>query len=143
MSKNTNTTRQPDANDSNRLGLAERRMLLELTGPQPRLGYPTEMLSLLNGSIVEKYIIPDADKAMVLEKLYPFDNTPAMDSMMIDIHADRRFTVGDFIVVREGDGHFLVSPYYAEAGGTVLDWMPSVQGGDGRQNMHVGIVVFA
>jgi hypothetical protein len=46
-----------------------------------------------------------------------------MDSRMRDIHSGKRFMLKDFIVVREGDGNFLVSPYYAEAGGTVLDWM--------------------
>ena len=49
---------------------------------------------------------------------------------MIDIHAGKTFKVRDYIVTREGDGNFLVSPYYAEAGGTVLDWMvPAHNGG--------------
>ncbi len=125
MSKDTKTTDAFDANDSNRLGLAERSMLLKLTGPQPRLCYPTVRLSMLSGSVVEKYIISADDKEKVLKDLYPFDNIPAMDSRMVDIHTDKVFTVKDFMVVREGDGNFLVSPYYAEAGGTVLDWMPA------------------
>lgn len=128
MDKEMKTTTAPDANDSNRLGLAERSMLLKLTGPQPRLCYPTVRLSMLNGSVVEKYIISDTDKEKVLKKLYPFDDIPSMDSRMVDIHTDKAFIVKDFMVVREGDGNFLVSPYYAEAGGTVLDWMPA----DGR-----------
>ena len=80
---------------------------------------------MLNGAVVEKYIISDTDKEKVLKKLYPFDGIPSMDSRMVDIHTDKTFTVKDFMVVREGDGNFLVSPFYAEAGGTVLDWMPA------------------
>ena len=116
-----------DANESNWLGLEERRMLLAVTGPQPRLDYPTKMLNMLNGAVVEQYIIPDADKEKVFNDLYPFENKPGMDSRMLDIHAEKRFMLKDFIVIREGDGNFLVSPYYAEAGGTVLDWMPASQ----------------
>ena len=46
-----------------------------------------------------------------------------MDDERIDIHTDNSFKVRDYIVTRKGDGNFLVSPYYAEAGGTVLDWI--------------------
>ncbi len=128
MNKDMKTTSAPDANHSNMLGLAEREMLLELTGAQPRLCYPTIRLNMANGSIVEKYIISDTDKEKVFKELYPFDNIPAMNSRMVDIHSDKIFTVKDFMIVREGDGNFLVSPYYAEAGGTVLDWMPVKDG---------------
>ena len=133
MKEDIKNTKQPDANDSNRLGLEERRMLLLLTGPQQRLGYPTEMLSMLNGSLVERYVIPEHDKERLFDVLYPFDCKPCMDSRMLDIHAGRTFTVRDFIVVREGDGNFLVSPFYAEAGGTVLDWMPVSQIGQRKK----------
>ena len=37
--------------------------------------------------------------------------------------AKRTFKVRDYIVTREGSGNFLVTPFYAEAGGTVLDWV--------------------
>lgn len=127
MNKDTETTTAPDTHDSNRLGLEERRMLLALTGPQPRLRYPTEMLSILNGSMVEKYVIPEAEKAKILSTLYPFECVPQLDWLMLDIHSGKRFFVKDYIVVREGDGNFIVSPYYPEAGGTVLDWMPVSQ----------------
>ena len=126
MTETENSTGlQLDAHDSNNLGFEERRMLLQLTGPQPRLCYPVKKLSMLNNSVVEQYIIPDTDRKKVLESLYPFEHKPDMDSQMLDIHAGRTFKVKDFMVIREGDGNFLVSPYYAQAGGTVLDWMPA------------------
>jgi hypothetical protein len=46
-----------------------------------------------------------------------------LDDELLDIHTDKNFKVRDYIVTREGDGNFLVSPYYAEKGGTVLDWI--------------------
>ena len=30
----------------------------------------------------------------------------------------------DFLVVREDESNFAVSPYYLHSGGTILDWIP-------------------
>ena len=120
-----------DCNKKNGLGLPEPMLLLRITGPQERLDYPTEMLKMSNDCEVERYIIPDEDKAKVLDTLYPFLEAPSLDDERIDIHANKSFKVRDYIVTREGDGNFLVSPYYAEAGGTVLDWVMPNKDGDG------------
>ena len=122
-SKLRNHERIPDYNPSNTLGLQEREMLMQLFGPQDRLDYPTEILKMANGCEVERYIIPDEDKEKVLDALYPFFDTPSLDADMLDLHTQRTFKVRDYIVTREGNGNFLVTPYYAEAGGTVLDWV--------------------
>lgn len=113
----------PDYNPANSLGAAERKMLIIINGPQERLAYPTEILKMSNGCEVEKYIIPDEDKEKVLNVLYPFNNPPALDEERVDIHTGKTFKVRDYIVTREGDLNVLVTPYYAEAGGTVLDWI--------------------
>jgi hypothetical protein len=42
---------------------------------------------------------------------------------MYDLHADKTFIVKDFLVTWEHGMNYLVSPYYAESGGTVIDWM--------------------
>ena len=118
-----------DCNKKNGLGLPERMLLLRITGPQEKLDYPTEILKMSNGCEVEKYIIPESDKQKVFDALYPFIGRPSLDDTLIDIHAGKTFKVRDYIVTREGDGNFLVSPYYAEAGGTVLDWMDSAHNG--------------
>lgn len=126
MEKNTDNRRQkpePDLNPGNSLGLQERTILMMLSGPQPRLEYPTEPLEMSNGSVVERYVIPEAERREVLSRLYPFTDVPSMDEEMVDLHTGRRFLVREFAVVREGDGNFLVTPYYAEKGGTVLDWV--------------------
>ena len=119
-----------DCNKKNSLGLQERMLLLRITGPQERLDYPTEMLKMANGCEVERYIIPESDRQKVFDALYPFIGRPSLEDTLIDIHTSKTFKVRDYIVTREGDGNFLVSPYYAEKGGTVLDWMnPAHNGG--------------
>ena len=97
---------------------------MQVMGPQERLDYPTAPLEMSNGCVVERYLIPDEDRTRVLEALYPFQDVPPLDAVCIDIHTNKPFTVRDFLVIREGDLNFLAAPRYAEAGGTVLDWIP-------------------
>ncbi len=110
-------------NKENSLGAGEREMMMAISGPQERLDYPTETLKMANGCTVERYVIPDEDKQKVLDMLYPFTEVPSLDTVLLDLHTGKTFKVRDYIVTREGDGNFLVTPYYAEAGGTVLDWV--------------------
>ncbi|MBQ9367545.1 MAG: hypothetical protein IJT83_07180 [Victivallales bacterium] len=122
-SKLRNHSLVPDINSANNLGLQEREMMMQISGPQERLAYPTDTLKMANGCEVEKYIIPEADRQKVLDALYPFTEMPSLDTVLLDLHTGKTFKVRDYIVTREGDGNFLVTPYYAEAGGTVLDWV--------------------
>ena len=48
-----------DCHEVNDLGLQERTLLLQIQGAQPHLDYPTEPLTMSNGCVVEKYIIPE------------------------------------------------------------------------------------
>lgn len=89
---------------------------------EERLPYPTCPLIFPNGFTVEEFIIPDEDRELVLEQLYPFSPIPKLTDMMIDIHVDREFMVKDFRVTWEHGMNYLVSPYYPEGGGTVIDW---------------------
>lgn len=88
-----------------------------------RLPFPTRTVPAVGG-MVEVYVIPDEKKAEVLEELYPFIPVPSLDEEMYDVHADKYFKVKDFCVTREGTMNSLVSPYYFESGGTVIDWEP-------------------
>ena len=130
----------PDYNPSNALGLQERRMMMQLSGPQERLDYPTEIMKMANGCEVERYIIPEEDRQKVLDALYPFNDQPGLDDEWLDIHTSRLFKVRDFIVTREGNGNFLVTPFYAEAGGTVLDWMMPDKAAEGGTVLCIGTV---
>jgi hypothetical protein len=49
---------------------------------------------------------------------------PSLDDVKEDIHTGKRFRVREFLVAREGETNVLASPFYLEAGGTVIDWWP-------------------
>ncbi len=87
-----------------------------------RLPYATQPMYFPNGASVEEFIIPEEDREIVLEQLYPFSPIPKLTDEMYDIHAERTFIVKDFRVTWEHGMNFLVSPYYPESGGTVIDW---------------------
>lgn len=89
---------------------------------EERLPYPTQPMVLANGTSVEEFIIPEEDKELVLEQLYPFSPIPKLTDVFYDLHADKTFTVRDFRVTWEHGMNYLVSPFYPESGGTVIDW---------------------
>jgi hypothetical protein len=94
----------------------------EETPLDERLPYQTRPMYFPNGASVEEFIIPDEDRELVLEQLYPFSPIPKLTDVMYDIHADKKFMVRDFRVTWEHGMNYLVSPYYPESGGTVIDW---------------------
>jgi hypothetical protein len=102
---------------------------------EERLPFPVRVEETASGP-VEVYQIPKAQKAAVLKKLYPFRPLPSLDDVMEDIHAEKTFRVGDFIVTREGGMNVLASPYYFESGGSVIDWQPidDDEGADETEN---------
>ncbi|MCK4597795.1 hypothetical protein KAU04_07125, partial [bacterium] len=60
----------------------------------------------------------------ILKKLYPFEGVPSLDEEKFDLHEGKLFQVREFRVTREHRMNFLVSPYYPNSGGSVIDWMP-------------------
>ena len=90
---------------------------------EEKLPYITQRMYFPDGTWVEEFIIPEEDKEIVLEQLYPFAPIPKLTDEMYDIHAEKTFIVKDFRVTWERGMNFLVSPYYPESGGTVIDWM--------------------
>jgi hypothetical protein len=89
---------------------------------EPRLPFPTKPL-VINDVQLEEYIIPENKKAEVLNELYPFEPVPSLDTVLYDLHSDKEFVVREFRVIREDGSNWLVSPYYEEGGGTVIDWV--------------------
>jgi hypothetical protein len=87
----------------------------------PPLPYPIKVVPSATGP-VQIYEIPDDQKEAILKQLYIFRPVPSLDDVMEDIHAEKRFRVREFLVAREGGMNVLASPYYLEAGGTVIDW---------------------
>jgi len=96
---------------------------MKMTSMESRLPFPTKPL-IINDIKVEEYIIPEEKKEPVLEALYPFIPMPSMDEERIDLHSGKKFKIREFRVTREGGMNCLVSPYYEEGGGTVIDWVP-------------------
>lgn len=90
---------------------------------EERLPYPTRPMYFPDGSSVEEFIIPDDDKELVLQQLYPFSPVPKLTDVMEDLHCGKKFLVKDFRVTWEHGMNYLVSPYYPESGGTVIDWV--------------------
>lgn len=90
---------------------------------EERLPYPTQPMYFPDGTWVEEFLIPEEDKEIVLEQLYPFSPIPKLTDVVYDLHADKTFVVKDFRVTWEHGMNYLVSPYYPESGGTVIDWM--------------------
>ena len=90
---------------------------------EEKLPYATRPMFFPNGTSVEEFIIPDEDKEIVLEQLYPFSPIPKLTDEVEDMHAGKKFIVKDFRVTWEHGINYLVSPYYPESGGTVIDWI--------------------
>ena len=88
------------------------------------LPFPLRKVHCVGGP-VDVYVIPENQKQAVLNRLYIFFPVPSLDEVMYDLHAEKTFRVRDFLVTREGGENFLVSPYYFESGGTVIDWLPA------------------
>ncbi len=88
---------------------------------EAKLPYP--LLEVEGRDGVLEYVIPEGKKENVLKKMYPFRDCPSLDDERIDLHVDKRFIVRQFKVIREGEMNYLVSPYYFEGGGSVIDWM--------------------
>ena len=87
----------------------------------PPLPFPVKVVPSARGP-VRIYEIPEDQKEAILEQLYIFRPVPSLDDVMEDIHAEKQFRVREFLVAREGEMNVLASPYYLEAGGTVIDW---------------------
>ena len=93
-------------------------------GPEEaKLPFPTRPLRC-GDDVVEEYIIPDDKKQEVLEQLFLFDGCPSLDEQLFDLHEGKLFTVRDYRVTWERGRNWLVSPYYPNSGGTVIDWLP-------------------
>lgn len=106
------------------LGKYERDIITLIMGLLPKLEFTTHIRRKSDGVMVDVYDIPDDRKAELLDELYPFAPSPSMDDTLFDLNEGRSFKVSDFLVVREDNSNFAVSPYYLHSGGTILDWIP-------------------
>lgn len=101
----------------------EKQVLEMLMPPSPELPYPLKELAMWKGMPALEYVIPEEDREEVFRQVYPFKPCPSLDEYRYDLHADREFIIREYRVIRELDRNLLVSPYYPESGGMVVDWM--------------------
>lgn len=91
----------------------------------------------VEGGFVTEILVPEEHKGAVLAALYPFVECPSLDDEMYDLHEDRPFRVRDYKVICSEGIHFLVSPYFASSGGSVIDWIPVTRRHRNRSSVGV------
>ena len=114
---------QDGKKDMTPMSIPEKSILSQLIREEPPLNYPLRPLPMSQGPDAQEYVIPEADKAEVLRRLYPFMECPALTDTRFDLHESAFFQVKDYRVIREMGRNFLVSPYYPSSGGMVIDWL--------------------
>lgn len=90
----------------------------------PLLEYSLKPLATGRGStaVAERYAIPKAERKKILHQLWPYvEKPPRLSARRFDLIAEKLFTVGDFIVVRQFGSNLLCSPY----GNSVINWAPA------------------
>ncbi len=115
--------------ESGVMSQTEKRILASIIEPSPVLPYPLRMMPMRYGAPAQEYVIPDAERWAVLQKLYPFFPCPGLQEVRYDLHEEKNFRVADYKVIRENGRNFLVSPYYSRSGGMVIDWMEGENSG--------------
>ena len=101
----------------------EKEILCMIVSPAPRLPFPLVDMHLANGETEKEYLIPDDQKQAIFDELFPFEPRPDLDDVMLDIHENKTFVVRDFRVLRWKERNLLVSPFYPQSGGMVVDWV--------------------
>ena len=106
------------------LSIPEKKILCQIIDEALELPYPLKTLKMPEGYKDELcYDIPEDKKEEVFKELYPFAGAPEMEDERLDIHSGKKFKVKDYLVIRSRKRNFIVSPYYNEAGGMVVDWV--------------------
>ena len=109
------------------MSATEKNILRNIVPESEPLPYPIKPLAMSIGPDAQEYIIPKKDKEKVLNALYPFTPTPKIDGILYCLHESKNFKVRDFKVIREDNRNYLVSPYYANSGGMIIDWISEEQ----------------
>ena len=100
---------------------SEKAMICMIQEEAPVLPYPLTRVCLPNGTMEDMYNIPEDKVAEVVRSLWPFAPAPAVDKEFVDIHCDKQVKVSELKVIRHNNRNIVVSKYYQEAGGTVMD----------------------
>ena len=96
------------------MSLPEKQILADLVPEAAPLPYPTRRMRMPKGYKSE------------MEYIYPFQECPGLDDELFDLHMNKRFRVRDYRVIRHDGRNLLVSPYYPQKGGMVVDWVANM-----------------
>lgn len=122
-------------------GEEERQMMAAVMPKAGRLEYETEKKSIDGtGYHFEQYIVPTEKKEAIIRELWLFSDADKldMDGMYLDLHTGKTFKLREAIITRENGRNFVMSPYYSEGGGTLLDFAST-----GTRENADGVVVTA
>lgn len=107
--------------DSEKWSEGEKKLICEMQAEEPFLPYTLASVKLPNGETEMMYEIPECDKEEVLKKCWPFVPVPEPCKEYMDIHVSKRCRFRECNVIRYNNRNIIVSPFYLEAGGTVVD----------------------
>lgn len=119
----------PSAIRENEMSLPEKQLLSLIVKPAPPLSYPVRKMALPDGSYEVEYVVPGKDKGRILDELNPMKTHLTPNCTRFCLHQQKTFRLARCRVIRYNGRNLLVSPWYDQTGGTLLDWVaPSCAG---------------
>ncbi len=107
------------------MSLPEKEILCQLLPESEALPYPLLPLAMSRGPATREYSLPEEKREEIFRSLYPFTPSLSLEDQVFDLHQGETFYVREYRVIREHNRNMLVSPFYPQTGGTVLDWLPN------------------
>ncbi|MGN0867088.1 MAG: hypothetical protein ACI4SG_05370 [Oligosphaeraceae bacterium] len=106
------------------MSIPEKDILCRVLPVSEELPYPLHSLAMSRGPATREYVFPAEKREEIFRRLYPFTPLLSLTDRVYDLHQGKTFLVGEYRVIRERERNILVSPFYPQTGGTVLDWLP-------------------
>ncbi len=124
--------REENENSGEEMSIPEKEILCQLLPESDALPYPLHSLAMSRGPSTREYELPEEKREEIFRSLYPFTPSLSLKDRVYDLHQGETFQVKEYRVIRERNRNLLVSPFYPQTGGTVLDWLP-----DQNTSLHV------
>lgn len=105
------------------LSIPEKDILSKMLHESEPLPYELVEMETSIGTKENLYSIPQDEKEELLKDLWPFTATPKMSERMFDIHEGKTFIFKDVQIMRWKNWNIIVSPYYLQSGGTLIDFV--------------------
>ena len=100
----------------------EKDMLLFISRNYPKMREKLKFkLKLIDSRGDAEYQIPAEELGKTLKMISPFDMDFSPDREYLDIHSAKIVKAKDLKIIRSHEINIIVSPFYAESGGTLVD----------------------